>query len=117
MAYRFHYDGSSSLSLNELDRSRGNAVSASLGVAQVWVSEACRRQGIAARLLDAARANHLIGLEGTAGLGIDKVAFSQPTRYGRVFAERYVTNARVKDKVDADSDSDSENKRGYFLVY
>jgi hypothetical protein len=56
-----------------------------LGVRLIWVAEHSRRQGIATRLVDSARACFAYG----EIIERRKVAFSQPTREGFVFASKY----------------------------
>jgi ESCO1/2 acetyl-transferase len=130
-AHRYYYtpkkEGSSSSSSSsiELDRSPSNTYEASLGVAQVWTSESHRRHGIAAGLLDAARENHLFG--SSTRLSIEKVAFSQPTRYGKAFAQRYTSKAREeehstnsikgKEKEEHSGKEKGKEEGGFFLVY
>lgn len=65
----------------------GNAeVPATLGVCQVWVHAAHRRQHVATQLLDAARRHALYGFP---PVPVQECAFSQPTESGRAFAAAY----------------------------
>lgn len=56
-----------------------------LGVKVVWVSPAHRRQSIARRLLDTARASFEYGTV----VPLERVTFSQPTEAGFAFAGAY----------------------------
>jgi ribosomal protein S18 acetylase RimI-like enzyme len=56
-----------------------------LGVSQVWVHDDYRRQGIASKLLTSARNHFIYGYH----IPVDKIAFTQPTPAGRLFAEKY----------------------------
>lgn len=73
----------------ELDRSRPCV--ATLGVCQVWVHPTHRRHGIAAHLLDAARAHAIYAHT----VSIAEVAFAQPTRLGQAFARSYVAGTTL----------------------
>ncbi|KAM3961463.1 establishment of cohesion [Aphomia sociella] len=55
------------------------------GVSRVWTHPACRRRGVAARLLDCARARTLVG----AALERSEIAFSAPTPAGARLAAAY----------------------------
>lgn len=57
------------------------ALPASIGISRIWTLAACRREGIAARLLDRVVAS--------AGVEKEAVAFSQPTASGRRLASRW----------------------------
>lgn len=59
---------------------------ATLGVKQIWVSKNSRRQGIAKRLVEVARARFYYGFV----VPRDKVAFSQLSNAGYSFASSYV---------------------------
>ncbi len=56
-----------------------------MGVSRIWTSNQHRKQGVATKLLDTARANFLYGLT------VEKknVAFSQPTESGGKLAKRW----------------------------
>ena len=56
-----------------------------LGVAQVWTHSTWRRKGLAALLLDAARAHALYAYP----VPLAELAFSAPTRDGFAFAASY----------------------------
>jgi N-acetyltransferase len=60
-------------------------VRAVLGVRIVWVSSQQRRQGVAGRLLDCARAHAVPGYVAARA----QVAYSQPTAEGAALAARY----------------------------
>ena len=57
-----------------------------LGVRQLWVDPGFRRQKVATELLDEIRKVFVYGML----VKKDQMAFSQPTRLGRAFAERYL---------------------------
>lgn len=57
-----------------------------VGVRQLWVDPAFRRQKLATQLLDEIRKAFVYGML----VKKDLVAFSQPTRLGKAFAERYL---------------------------
>ena len=59
---------------------------ARLGVRQVWVAQSSRRQGVARRLVDAARAKFYFGFV----VARDQLAFSQLSTAGHAFARSYV---------------------------
>lgn len=65
--------------------STSRPTSAWLGVDKVWVHRLHRRQGIASRLLSVARDKLIYGMR----VPVDKVAFSQPTQLGQMFASSY----------------------------
>ena len=52
----------------------------------LWVHQSHRREGIASRMIDGARASLVAGYM----VPVDRCAFSQPTRDGQQFAEAYV---------------------------
>jgi hypothetical protein len=56
-----------------------------LGISRIWTSNQHRKQGIATRLLNCARANFLYGLT----VDKEKVAFSQPTESGGNLARKW----------------------------
>lgn len=56
-----------------------------LGVSRIWTSTQQRKQGIARRLLDAARADFLYGMT----VAKEKIAFSQPTASGQHLARKW----------------------------
>ena len=62
------------------------SVPALCGINRIWVHSKHRRQGIASRLVDAARDNFLYGRV----LCQNEIAFSQPTEDGRSFGKHYV---------------------------
>lgn len=79
-------DDSASESLSEV---RDNL----MGVNRIWVHPCMRRRGIAALLLDRARAHFL-------GYGIlprERVAFSEPTIAGLAFASKYCKPVLIYD--------------------
>ncbi|XP_053618314.1 uncharacterized protein LOC128679861 [Plodia interpunctella] len=55
------------------------------GVSRVWTHRSARRRGVAARMMDCARASFLYG----AALTIADLAFSAPTAAGKAFAASY----------------------------
>merc|ERR1711881_644630 len=55
------------------------------GVSRLWVHLPYRKKKVASRLLDALRRTYMLGLE----LGVNQVAFSDPTPDGRAFASKY----------------------------
>lgn len=57
-----------------------------VGVCQIWVHPAFRRQKIASRLLDAVRDTFIYGMR----IPADAVAFAQPTQDGLALAAAYV---------------------------
>jgi N-acetyltransferase len=60
-----------------------------LGVRQMWVSRAHRRQGVATALIEAARARFFFGLV----VPREAVAFSQLSTMGKAFARAYASAA------------------------
>lgn len=56
-----------------------------LGISRIWVSNQCRKQGLARRLLDSARNDFMYGLTIAKPL----IAFSQPTESGGKLARKY----------------------------
>ena len=68
-----------------------DAYSVSMGISQIWVDAAFRRQGIAERLLDGARSKFIFGMV----LPKEKCAFSQPTKSGLMFAKAYLHPHRI----------------------
>ncbi len=64
---------------------------ASLGVKQVWVGQACRRQGVARRLVEVARAKFYYGFV----VPRDQLAFSQLSTHGYAFAQSYMAGQRL----------------------
>eukprot|EP01134_Creolimax_fragrantissima_P007006 CFRG7006T1 len=61
------------------------AVPARLGISRIWVVEKYRRRGIAKSLITAARNTFMYG----SSVPIELIAFSQPTREGKLLAEHY----------------------------
>lgn len=68
-----------------------NPVSAMCGISRIWVFSQNRCQGIATRLVDCIRHNFLYGCV----IGKHKIAFSDPTPNGRVFAEKYTGQKEI----------------------
>ena len=66
-------------------------VRAVCGVRLMWVSLEARRQGLATRLLDCARAHFVPGYVVPRNL----LAFTQPTQQGQAFAEAYTGTRRL----------------------
>eukprot|EP01028_Stygiella_incarcerata_P006073 TRINITY_DN2488_c0_g2_i1.p1 TRINITY_DN2488_c0_g2~~TRINITY_DN2488_c0_g2_i1.p1 ORF type:complete len:314 (+),score=89.69 TRINITY_DN2488_c0_g2_i1:57-944(+) len=62
-----------------------DAEPASLGIERIWVHRAYRRKGIGSALLRSAMQNALFGRI----VQKEEIAFSQPTKDGRAFAERF----------------------------
>lgn len=62
-----------------------------LGVRLIWVHDQHQRQGIASKLVDAARTHFLFGTTFTT----QQVAFSQPTDMGFQFAKSYTDSDEV----------------------
>jgi hypothetical protein len=56
-----------------------------LGVRVIWVHQSMRRNGVASKLLDAARKHYMFG----AALPRSACAFTSPTADGHLFATRY----------------------------
>ncbi|KAF1988379.1 hypothetical protein K402DRAFT_309220, partial [Aulographum hederae CBS 113979] len=56
-----------------------------LGISRIWISPSHRREGLARRLLDSARADFLYGVS----IPRDMVAFSQPTDSGALLARKW----------------------------
>ena len=56
-----------------------------MGINRVWLDHNSRRLKIATKLLDAARTSFMFG----AQIPINSVAFSDPTKTGRLFAASY----------------------------
>ena len=63
-----------------------NKEEAALGIKQIWVSKNSRRQGIAKRMVEAARARFYYGFV----VPREKVAFSQLSNAGYSFARAYM---------------------------
>ncbi|KAI8052941.1 ESCO1/2 acetyl-transferase-domain-containing protein [Syncephalis plumigaleata] len=59
------------------------------GISRIWVDKTMRRQGVATRLLDAARRTFVYACT----LDYDQIAFSQPTLLGRRLAMNYQKDA------------------------
>ncbi|KAF2883547.1 hypothetical protein ILUMI_22611 [Ignelater luminosus] len=55
------------------------------GVSRIWVSQACRKEGIGTALLNCLRGNFMFG----SILRKDDIAFSSPTDAGKAFAMKY----------------------------
>ena len=61
---------------------------AKCGISRIWVSSSERRKGIATKLMDCVRANLIYGYS----IGKEECAFTQPTFFGKKFAEKYFEN-------------------------
>ncbi|KAL5248044.1 hypothetical protein ACHWQZ_G017272 [Mnemiopsis leidyi] len=61
------------------------AMKAVCGISRLWVFKQCRRKKIASRLMDCVRANLVFGCT----ISKVKIAFSDPTENGRMFAQTY----------------------------
>jgi len=61
-----------------------------LGISRIWVHEGHRREGIATKLLDAARAHFIYGY----AVPKSECAFTQPTRDGHLLASQYFQTKR-----------------------
>jgi len=59
------------------------------GISRLWVFKQCRRKKIASRLMDCVRANFVFGCT----ISKVKIAFSDPTENGRLFAQTYCGTA------------------------
>lgn len=70
---------SSSVSVGEVE------YPAILGISRIWTSGACRRQGIASRLLETARRTFIYGIT----IPREAMAFSQPSESGTYLAEQW----------------------------
>ena len=57
-----------------------------MGISQIWVHPSARRQNVATKMIDVIRKNFIYGIE----VNRNQCAFSQPTRQGKLFAERYM---------------------------
>ena len=66
-------------------------VEAALGIKQIWVSTAARRQGLARAMVDVARARFYYGL----CVGKDRTAFSQLSTAGYSFATSYMKEEKL----------------------
>lgn len=55
------------------------------GIAQIWVSQNFRKQGIATALMNALKKNFFFGY----ALNNNEIAFSSPTEMGKEFARKY----------------------------
>ncbi len=55
------------------------------GISRIWVAMNMRRKGIAKKLLDCVRLNFLF----FESLGLDDIAFSDPTHFGQALARNY----------------------------
>ena len=64
---------------------------ASLGVKQIWVGQANRRQGVAKRLVEVARAKFYYGFV----VPREQLAFSQLSTLGYAFARAYTAGQRL----------------------
>ncbi|KAK9761715.1 hypothetical protein K7432_013166 [Basidiobolus ranarum] len=62
-----------------------NSVPAICGIHRLWISRRYRGSGVARKLLDCVRKTFLYG----CSLKLDDLAFTQPTRSGKRFAEKY----------------------------
>ncbi|KAJ1730311.1 hypothetical protein LPJ61_003082 [Coemansia biformis] len=71
-----------------------DAVPAACGISRIWVAPHARRSGVASQMVAAVRRLFVYGCR----LGLDQLAFTQPTSDGRALAERLF-------------------RRGDFLVY
>ncbi|KAL7268200.1 hypothetical protein RUND412_009188 [Rhizina undulata] len=72
------------------------AHSSILGISRIWTCSSHRRQGIAKKLLDAARKNFIYGMEINKSL----VAFSQPTESGGLLARRWFGDKKETEKAN-----------------
>ncbi|KAF1322152.1 N-acetyltransferase, partial [Globisporangium splendens] len=61
------------------------------GICQIWVHPAFRCKKIATRLVDTVREKYIYGMR----IAKHQVAFAQPTKNGRCFAEKYVAPHQV----------------------
>nr|XP_012566874.1 N-acetyltransferase ESCO2 isoform X3 [Hydra vulgaris] len=66
-------------------------VPAVCGISRIWVFSQNRRQNIATRIVDCIRHNFLYGCV----ISKNKIAFSDPTPDGRIFAEKYIEDPRI----------------------
>lgn len=71
--------------MNNLYEREQSASKALLGVAVLWTHPTVRQQGIATRLVDAARSHVIFGMK----VPRMKIAFSSPTQAGWTFAKQY----------------------------
>lgn len=62
------------------------AIPVHAGISQLWVHSSYRRKGIARELVDAVRMHLIYGIR----IGLDQIAFTQPTADGFSFAREYV---------------------------
>ena len=81
-----HEDGTTSLLPKGVAYSLDSKEEAALGIKQIWVSKNSRRQGIAKRMVEAARARFYYGFV----VPREKVAFSQLSNAGYSFAQSYM---------------------------
>ena len=87
-------------------------VQAMMGVYKLWTHSKARRQGVATRLIDAARQQMVYGILVPPSM----VAFSSPTQAGTNFAQRYLVQKQRKGTKSRDDTScDGNNKP--ILVY
>lgn len=70
---------------NKLICCSDNPERVSFGISRIWVLSTQRRRGIATKLVDAMRAN----IVPFCYLTVDNFAFSDPTSFGMLFAEKY----------------------------
>ena len=62
-----------------------------IGIRAIWVNNNCRRQGICTKLMDTVRRYFLYG----DIVQMNRIAFSQPTRDGYLFASKYINSNSV----------------------
>lgn len=79
-----------------------------LGISRIWTSPKHRRQGIASKLVESAAGGFVYGMT----IGVEQIAFSQPTDSGAWFALKW-----VKENTADKKEVDSENGEDGFLVY
>ncbi|ORY00913.1 hypothetical protein K493DRAFT_335140 [Basidiobolus meristosporus CBS 931.73] len=73
-------------------------VSAICGIHRLWISRRYRGSGVARKLLDCVRKTFLYG----CNLNLDDLAFTQPTRSGKKFAEKYFKTKAFKVYMQSD---------------
>ena len=100
-------------STNSLERS-SHAQKAMLGIFLLWVHAKFRQQGVATRLVTAARERMVFGLV----VPVEQTAFSSPTEAGLCFARRYVApDAGAGAGELEDNDDNNQTTTNSVLVY
>ena len=84
--------------LSPNERSLTPSTNAKLGIGLLWTHPACRKKGIATKLVHAAREHSFFGMR----VARQDVAFSNPTQAGYNFAFRYINYNDINQNVGED---------------